>query len=252
MLGYAKKGKWVEPFVTAIGGRMASIEEIYANTTLPMAFSGISKSAALAQARKHGLDWWYIDTGYLGNWQDKIWFRVTKNNHQNTEPIRARSDDRLRKLRIDRSQYRRGNKVLIVPPDPKVCSCYQLPEPEQWIQQTTELIQRYTDRPIEIRHRPPSRQVRVNTDTFAHALQRDVNCVVVWTSNCGVEAAYHGIPVVSLGPSAASQVSEPVEKIDNLPDLQQSKVEAWLRHLSYGQFTMAEMKSGQAWRLLNT
>ena len=195
MLGYAKKGKWVEPFVTAIGGRMASMEEIYANTSLPMAFSGISKSAARTQAQLHGLDWWYVDTGYVGNWQDKIWFRITKNCHQNIESIRERSADRLRKLKIDRTLYKRGQKILVVPPDPKVCSCYGLVSPEQWIADTTALIRQYTDRVIEIRHRPASRQVRVNSDTFVNALQQDVNCVVVWTSNCGVESVIHGIPV---------------------------------------------------------
>ena len=251
MLGYAKKGKWVEPFVSAIGGRMASMEEIYANTTIPMAFSGISKSAALTQAQAHGLDWWYVDTGYIGNKLDKVWFRVTKNNHQNIYPVQARPDDRLKRLRIDRTWYTRGEKVLVVPPDPKVCSCYKLPPPEQWIAETVDLIKKYTDRPIEIRHRPASRQVRVTSDTFTSALQKDINCVVVWTSNCGTEAAQHGIPVVSLGPSAATQVSQPIERIHNLNNLLPEQIEMWLRWLSYNQFTLAEMRAGVAWEMLN-
>lgn len=250
ILGYAKKDKWVGPFVEFLGGRMASMEEIYANTTVPMAFSGISKSAALSQARKHNLDWWYIDTGYMGNYIDKIWFRITKNSHQNVYAIQQRDNQRLKRLRIDRSQYQRGSKILIVPPDAKVCSCYNLPEPDQWIKDTTNLIKQYTDRPVEIRHRPASRQSRVQTDTFANALQNDVNAVVVWTSNCGTEAVQHGIPVVSLGPSSVTQLSQSIEQIDNLTDLAHDRVEELLRWLSYNQFTLAEMRNGIAWQIL--
>jgi len=250
ILGYAKKDKWVGPFIEYLGGRMATMEEIYANTTIPMAFSGISKSAALTQAQKHKLPWWYIDTGYFGNARDKIWFRVTKNSHQNIYPVQARDDSRLKKFRLDRTQYKRGRKILVVPPDDKVCSCYQLPDPEQWVADTVNLIKQHTDRPVEIRHRPASRQVRMFSDTFAAALQNDVNAVVVWTSNCGTESVQHGIPVVSLGPSSVTQVSQSIQRIDNLDDLDSDQIESLLRWLSYNQFTVAEMRSGIAWQIL--
>ena len=250
MLGYAKKDKWIGPFVEYLGGRMASLEEIHANTTVPMATSGISKSTVKTQAQKYNLDWWYIDTGYMGNRQDKHWFRVTKNNHQNAYPIQFKDDLRLRRLQVDRTQYQRGKKILVVPPDPKVCSCYQLPAPDQWIQETVALIKQYTDRPVEIRQRPLSRQVRVFTDTFADALQNDVSAVVLYTSNCGTESVQHGIPVVSLGPSSVTQISQPIEKIDNLDNLDQDHSEQLLRWLSYNQFTIPEMRKGIAWQIL--
>lgn len=250
ILGYAKKDKWVGPFVEYLGGRMATEQEVLANTTVPMAISGISKSLAKTQAQQHKLDWWYIDSGYLGNIKDKYWFRVTKNNHQNIYPVQQKDNKRLIKLPVDRTQCKRGRKILIVPPDPKVCSCYQLPAPDQWITDTVNLIKQYTDRPIEIRQRPPSRQVRVFSDTFLDALHNDVNAVVLWTSNCGTEAVQHGIPVVSVGPSSVTQLSQPVEKIDNLDNLDADSTENLLRWLSYNQFTLAEMRKGIAWRIL--
>lgn len=250
ILGYAKKDKWVGPFVEYLGGKMATMEEIYANTTIPMVFSGISKSAALTQAQKHGLPWWYIDTGYMGNGRDKIWFRITKNSHQMCYPIQHRDGKRLIRFKLDRTQYQRGRKIIVVPPDPKVCSCYNLSTPEQWVADTVSLIKQHTDRPIEIRQRPPSRQVRMFSDTFTLALQNDVNAVVIWTSNCGTEAVQHGIPVVSLGPSSVSQVSQDISHIDNLKDLDQQRCEDLLRWLSYNQFTIAEMRNGTAWKIL--
>jgi hypothetical protein len=251
MLGAAKKDKWIGPFVRAIGGRMTTgLDEIYSNTTVPMAFSGISKSAAKSQAEKHGLDYWYIDTGYLGNRAFKTWFRISKNSFQVAIPIQPRSDDRLKKLRIDRTHFTRGNKIMVVPIDPKVSGAYGLPDPDTWLQQTISTIKTYTDREIVVRHRPASREVRVTADTFVGALQQDINAVVVWASNCGVEAAQHGIPVVSLGPSACTQISGKIEQIDSLPIVGFELNEAWLRWLSYNQFSNPEVESGLAWRIL--
>jgi len=251
VLGIAKKDKWVGPFVKAIGGRMATgLDEIYSNTTIPMAFSGISKSAAKTQAEKHGLDYWYIDTGYIGNGMFKTWFRISKNSFQVTIPIQPRSDDRLKKLRINRVPFTRGNKIMVVPIDPKVAGAYGLLDPDLWLQQTISTIKKYTNREIIVRHRPASRETRVTTDTFAEALQKDINAVVVWASNCGVEAAQHHIPVVSLGPSACTPISGKIEQIDSLPPLGFELHEAWLRWLSYNQFSQQEVESGLAWRIL--
>ena len=251
ILGAAKKDKWVGPFVRAIGGRMVvDVDEVYANTTLPMAFSGISKSAARTQAEKHGLDYWYIDTGYMGNRMFKTWFRISKNSFQVTIPIQPRPNDRLVKLRINRSQFARGNKIMVVPIDPKVAGAYGLPDPDTWLNQTIATIKSYTNREIIVRQRPASREVRITSDTFVEALQHDINAVVVWASNCGVEAAQHGIPVVSLGPSACTHISGKIQDIDNLPLIDPELVESWLRWLSYNQFSNSEVESGLAWRIL--
>jgi hypothetical protein len=83
------------------------------------------------------------------------------------------------------------------------------------------------------------------------AVQQDINAVVVWTSNCGVESVQHGIPVVSLGPGACVQVGQPIENIDNLHNLDQDQVHAWMCWLSYNQFTKQEMSTGHAWALLH-
>lgn len=251
MLGAAKKDKWVGPFVRAVGGRMVTdVDEVYANTTLPMAFSGISKSAAKTQAEKHGLDYWYIDTGYIGNRMFKTWFRISKNSFQVSIPIQSRPDDRLKRLKINRTQYTRGSKIMVIPIDPKVAGAYSLPDPDAWLNQTIATIKTYTDREIVVRHRPASRETRVTTDTFTQALQNDINAVVVWSSNCGVEAAQHGIPVVSLGPSACTHISGKIEQIDNLPTISSEQTEMWLRWLSYNQFSQPEVESGAAWRIL--
>jgi hypothetical protein len=251
MLGYGKRS-FVEPFLRPHLGHMATAEELIANQDKPMAVSGITKRIVPDQAAKKGLDWWYIDTGYMGNRAShKTWFRVTKNATQNTGPIRQRPRHRLERFNLDREQYRRGDRIVVVPPDSKVCEFFQLPDPATWISDVTEQINSYTDRAVVIRHRPPSRHDRSHSDRFVDFIRDDTHVVVTWTSNCAVESVMHGIPVVCLGPSAALPVSTRLEHIDQAPSLDPDHVEVWLRHLSFCQFNLYEMRSGAAWRFLN-
>ena len=251
MLGYGK-ADIVQYFLQPLGGRMATANEIIANTTMPLAVAGITKRIVPNCARQQGIDWYCIDTGYFGNRQShKDWWRVTRNEYQNSQPIRSRPDDRLKRLRLDRTQFRRGRRIVVVPTHPKVCEAWQLGNSEHWLESTLALIRQHTDRPIEIRQRPGSRYTRQYHDRFEDFICEDVHAVVAWTSNCLVQSAQHGVPVVSLGPSAALQVSGQIEDIDSLADPDPDLVEAWLRHLSYGQFTKREMQQGICWKIIN-
>lgn len=251
MLGYGK-ADILEPFLQAAGGRMATTEEILANTTLPMAVASIAKRVVPSQARRHGLDWYCIDTGYFGNLQShKNWWRITRNEYQLSTAIRERPADRLNNLRLDRTRFARGKRVVLIPTHPKVCEAWQLGSSDTWLQRICDEIRRHTDRDIVVRGRPLSRHARQYQDRFQDFIRDDVHAVVAWTSNCLVEAALHGIPVISLGPSAALQISRPLHEIDNVPDLDRDLQEAWLRHLSYGQFTQREMRLGLAWSMLH-
>ena len=249
MLGYGHQS-FVLPFLHHVGGRMATAEEILANTTQPMVLSG-PKSIPPLHAKKHGLDWYYIDTGYIGNGITKAWFRVTKNAHQNIGPVIDRRSDRLQRYQLDTTRYARGNRIMIVPPDDKICTVFGIRSSQTWLDEVLPRIQRLTDREIVIRSRPASRHVRQTSNRFVDALQDDVNAVVVLNSNCAVESVMHGIPVVCLGESAAQPLAGDLEQIDSLPDLDQGEIWRWLRHLSYCQFTKKEMQFGICWRILN-
>ena len=251
LLGYGKTDM-VQPLLDGCNGRMATEQEILSNTTVPMAVAGITKRIIPNQARLHGLDWYSVDTGYFGNRAShKNWFRVTRNEYQLSSPIRARPSDRLNRLRLDLTHFRRGSRIVVVPTHPKVCAAWQLGDHAAWLRSTIDLIRKHTDRPVVVRERPASRHTRQYQDVFVDYIRDDVHAVVAWTSNCLVEAAMHGIPVVSLGASAAVQVSGTIEQIDQLPDLDHDQQQAWLRHLSYAQFTVKEMRTGVVWRLLH-
>lgn len=242
-----------EPFVLGSGGKIVSVDEAFANREIPVAFFGVGHTKLHDIIVSNNLDFYFLDTGYLGNVKTKIYKRITKNNLNNTQDIIERPRDRLEKLSIDRTSYSRGNKILIIPPDQKVLNCFgNTLETTSWIKQTIESIKHYTDREIVVRERNRNRTERMIHDKFSDALQDDVHACVVWSSNCAVESVLHNIPVISLGPTATTKISPfELNQIDNVPNLNQDLIENWLRHLSYCQFNEEEMLSGLAWNFVN-
>jgi hypothetical protein len=84
------------------------------------------------------------------------------------------------------------------------------------------------------------------------ALDNDVHCLVTYNSVAAVEAVMLGKPAIALGPNAAGVVcSNTLAEIENPYIPSQDERDAWLRHLSYCQFTFTEMSDGTAWRILN-
>ena len=81
-------------------------------------------------------DFYYIDTGYMGNSGDKLWHRISKNNwqvlnHLSYGQIKSKTDIKIIEKRfkqilgIDFNSYRPkqrklGSNILIVPPTNKV------------------------------------------------------------------------------------------------------------------------------------
>jgi hypothetical protein len=250
ILAYQNKKK-IQALAQGTGAVWANLEQIQNNTNWPMILSGITMLAPIHQAQKHGLDYYYVDTGYLGNVKRKLYLRLCKNSIHANGPILPRPDDRLCTLNFDTTTISRGRKILLVPPDGKQCLHFQIPNPEHWIEQTLTQISQHTDRPVTVRNRPQSRTDRLTAETFLQALQDDIHAVVTFISNCAVESMLHDIPVVCLGPGATQQVSADITQLDNVPQIQEDKKQAWLRHLSYSQFTEQEMKSGLAWATVN-
>jgi hypothetical protein len=84
------------------------------------------------------------------------------------------------------------------------------------------------------------------------ALAQDVHCLVTFSSIAAGEALLLGKPAITLGPNAAAPLcSQTLADIENPRTPSLDEVIAWARHLSYCQFTEAEMRDGTAWRILN-
>ena len=250
---YERKGHMYDPilqsFVQGAGGQLStwSKEEF---TTTPVVLRGITKRKQMEACKAAGRDFYYIDTGYFGNGKKKWYHRITKNDVQWFGPIVDRPGDRLDRTGVRPKKMRPGKDILIAPPSQKLLNNYDIVL-EEWLSTVQSEIKKHTDRPIVIREKQ-GRSTRINDDTIEMALDRNVHCLVTFSSIAAGEALLHGKPAITLGPNAAAPLcSHSISEIENLRIPSLDEVEAWARHLAYCQFTEAEMRDGTAWRILN-
>ena len=125
------------------------------------------------------------------------------------------------------------------------------PDPETWVNNVVEELKQHTDRPIEIRLKP-NRTERISTKSMEEALQDDVHCLITYNSIAATEALMSGKPAIALGPNAASVLcNSKLSDVENLNLPTKDEMMAFMKHLSYCQFTKPEMMNGYAWGIVN-
>lgn len=206
---------------------------------------------AIHHCMNTGRDFYAIDTGYYGNIKAKRVHRVTKNGLQHYGPIIERPGDRSRKFGYKFKKFTPGSKILVCPPSLKVMELFGQPDPETWVEQITQEIKKYTDRPIEIRLKP-NRTDRITTKSIQAALADNVHCLITYNSIAAVEAMMEGKPAIVLGPNAAQSIcSTDLRMIETPNKPTKEEMDAFMAHLGYCQFTVDELRNGYAWRIVN-
>lgn len=242
---------FIDRFANGCNGKIVSAKEAFEYPPeYPICVRGMKFTAWVKQAMAQGRDYYYIDNGYFGNHGRKNYFRIIRNNVHDVRDIIDRPSDRLEPCEVKLKNFSPGRKILLAPPSVKSFTMWDIDQ-DQWIVDTVAEIKKYTDRPIEVRHKRP-RNDRMAVDTIQEALANDVHCLVTYNSVAAVEAVMLGKPAITLGPNAAGVVcSQSLVEIENprIPTYDQR--DAWLRHLSYSQFTFDEMNNGTAWRILH-
>jgi hypothetical protein len=221
-------------------------------TTNPWHIRGMKFTAAINDCWRDGRTFYYTDNGYVGNGQQKVFFRIIENHVHDIRSIIERPRDRLSAspFPVVLKNFTPGRKLLIAPPSEKSLSLWGM-NPEVWVAEVVEELKKYTDRPIEIRLKRP-RGERMAENTMEQALADDVHCLITYNSVAACEAVMLGKPAITLGPNAAGVLcSNTLSEIENPKIPSYDEREAWLRHLSYSQFTFMEMADGTAWRILN-
>lgn len=227
----------------------------------PIIFRGVTKRKHIYRALESKRDFYYIDTGYFGNFNSdgnpggkKTWHRVVKNELQ-LSTIKEAPADRWNDLvkGDSRLQWRgwktSGYKILLVLPNPKACNFFGI-DFDQWYSSTLETIKTHTDMPIIIRNKG-SRSERNNYSIY-DALDDNIFCTVTLASIAAMESIAYGIPAFVAAPCAAYPLAEKdLTKIKTpfYPD--ETLVQKHCRSLAYGQFTYTEFLDGTAWKLLN-
>ena len=228
----------------------------YEDSTDPLVLRGIMKHKIIKRCWEDKRNFYYMDTGYLGNRPNpdnpngwKHWHRVVPNNLQHNAVI-SRPADRWQRLGTKmRPEQRHSRNILLVAPDEKPCSFYGITL-DEWMQTTIDALKQHTDRPIQVRERPASRRDRKTQRAEDWLL--DVHAVVTFNSSAATECILAGVPVFVTAPANAAR---PVSNLDL------SKIEtpwfpsdderhAWACHLAYGQFHTTELANGTAAAIL--
>lgn len=212
-------------------------------------------SKVLKYRYKHNLPFWYMDTGYWGNYRDvnnfkgfKIWHRIVKNGLQHGTIIKRPADRwEYHKYKIPKRKTQ-GNDILLIPASAKSAKFYGI-DNDVWIDQTIKQLKQYTDRSIRVRNKI-GRTQRIIENTIFDDLD-STYCAITYNSIAATESVLYGVPVITLAPNAADPVSEKqIEKVENPHFPDRDLIFEWACHLAYGQVSSFEFENGHAYRLL--
>ena len=260
----SKKGtdEYINMLAKGAGAQPTVLENWrYEDSKHGIVLRGIMKHKIIKQCWQDNRPFRYMDTGYFGNrpstqnpngWK---WYHRIVDNDLQHGTIKTRPADRWEKLGIPIRPWRKkGRKILVVVPDEKPCIFYST-DPDTWLQQTLAQIKQHTDRPVVIRHRvnDPTARTRDPSTNLQSLLENDVFAVVVFNSVAATESVLAGIPAFITAPSnAAMPVSNTdLSRINNPWYADTDMLQAWARHLAYGQFHIDELKTGRALDILD-
>jgi hypothetical protein len=237
----------------------------------PSIFRGVVKRKHIQQHWQDKKDFYYMDTGYFGNFISpgnpsgkKLFHRIVKNDLQK-HWLEKYPNDRWQEIcKIDnRYQWKgwkkKGKKILVIVPNRKSCVFYGYEEGKikdrdenkpTWLMNTIETIKKHTDMEIVVREKG-SRSARQHHSIF-DALDEEIFATVAFNSIAALESVIYGIPSFVAVPCAASPLAlTDLRKISTpfYPD--ESLVQQHCASLAYGQFTGEEIVNGTAWKLLN-
>jgi len=218
---------------------------------------GILKYKIMHKCWEGDHDFWYVDSGYMGNNIGaanprgvKLYHRIVKNDLQHQE-ILKRPADRWSALGIKSQPRRHGRRIIVAAPDEKPCRFYGIDQ-KQWINDTVARIKQLTDRPVEVRQRAHKRIERVATAPLSQELANDVHALVTFNSIAAVESILAGVPAFVLAPThvAAPVANTSLDSIEDPVWADQDLIDAWCHSMAYGQYHVTELQNGKAFRMM--
>ena len=180
---------------------------------------------------KRARDYWHIDHGYflrstLPEMYDG-YYRITHNNLWHNGEGNYPSD-RFDSFNINLKDWRKtGEHIVVVPPSEYMEEFLGL---EGWLKNTIAELKKYTDRKIVVSSK---------YDNPIESALPKAWALVTDHSNSGIDALIEGIPVIFT--NSARKLGS-VENIENPPMNRE-----FFKNLSYQQWTLEEIRSGEAW-----
>lgn len=225
------------------------------NVTGPIAVYGILRGCGevINFAKWTKQDFWHIDNGYvrqtsLKNLPENFgpqhltgYYRITRNGFQSTEQ-KERPSDRWDSLGIGiKPKWRRdGRNIVVVPPSGFV-SQYQGIDSGIWQAAVQAEIKKRTDRPI---------QVKVHKGGLEEILP-DTFCLVTHESMQALHCQIGGVPSIALGNHCIGPLSWTWKNLEYPDYFDRGRIAKLCHSLAYEQWTLPEIRSGKAWRMLH-
>lgn len=227
------------------------------STDIPVIFRSMSQRKTVAICEKQNRNYYYIDTGYIGNLEKrKNWHRIVKNGMQHSDVLYNLPAERFKNLASNKSYLpftgwkKAGKNILIVTPSDKPCKFYGI-DRTAWVNDTIQELKKHTDRPIIIRDKGLRRERIGSNNIYKQFIADDIYAVVTYNSIAATEAIGFGIPCFTLAPNAADTFClKDLSKIENPLYEDEHKVVKWQHWLAYCQYTPEEMQTGIAMKLI--
>ena len=235
----------------------------------PRVFRGITRMPTIKQCIDSNIDFYYIDTGYMGCYPVKKWQRFTKNNLQTLDHLNYKQLDFLTDVKVLKKRFKditnvdydsykpkrpvEGESILIIPPSLNTMRSLKVMkhmdfEQDHYIDFISKEIRKYTDKKIIVRQKPNRKERTLNGKTLPSQLKKDkVHCLVAYNSIAAFEAIQEGYPAVTLGPNCANFLAD--NELKNLEKpyfADDEKIREHSLYLSACQFNIEEFKSGYA------
>ena len=186
-------------------------------------------------------NFFYMDHGYFNQSKREFidnrtnvlnidgYFRIVFNNFIHNGKGNY-PDDRLKKLNLNiEEQNTSGNYIILSEPSDTIKKIYNKPN---WANDTTKTLKKYTDRKIIV-HNKFSKK---NLDD----LLKNAWAFVSLQSTAGFKAILKGVPAYFTDFS--------LNNISKLEDIENPRIDyKILNNLAYGQWTLDEISSGEAW-----
>lgn len=244
-------GDFTTPFTEVESTNYASLKNNQDDTAVIL--RGLTERKVIRLCEKQKRDYYYIDTGYMGNlYKRKDYHRIVKNDVQHMTPKYDLPADRFLQLphAVSNLRFKGWKKfdgpILVVTPSSKPCIFYGI-DRDKWVEETITEIKKYTDRKIIIRDKA-GRVQRVGDNSVPVQLVREqIHCLVTYNSIAAVEAISTGVPAIATAPGATDALcTKNISDIESpfYPD--EEKVIGWQNWLAYCQYTPKEMNNGTA------
>lgn len=241
---YQKARHFTEAMVAGFPGKVVNLQGGRKARNVTHVLGGLQFGALelLTEIRAAGERYVFFDNAYFGGGTSSDRLRLTLNGYQKT----VLEERPARDWGVALEPWREGGAfVMVVPPSRAVEKLFGL---EHWLEATLSRLRGVTKR--EVRVSPKSDREK---SPLAERLQ-GCHAVVTWSSNVAVEAILAGVPAFVSDESAARPVARGLKVLEQMIEsplrAEEERRAAWQRSLAWGQFTVEEIASGFARKVL--